>query len=451
MDPRLPQHDYSKLGLTGESQSASSQRPTQGQGASSSAPANAALAQGSAAVDWSSTQAARADVLKCYEEAVQEPLIECTNIDSLYASAQLDDTARPEARLLREDFCSTAVVARTWLALRPENRSQGVDIDLQALLDTRRRLYAQESSEVREQVRLQLIQSPAYAAQHVGRVLPLGQAELQAAEQVDAASTSRQDVQLVKPAPEAKVPAADGATDRFERRHQARLAKERKLKQRQLDEQERARSKTAGAAVPEAGESSKSPRMTLVHSDVLDLPFSYAADPAVASGSSPPEPDAPAVDPPASSGDVQTVAAPDVIAAMNYALCYFHTRAALLAYLRVCLRTLRARTGVLICDLFGGPPTGEAYPDQAAAWRAFEREPGFRRAGDRVRELEAGGDEDALRPLWRMEEHNARLAREALKEGASRERRAAGGEEGRGRGRSTRPTCPSRRRPRCAC
>lgn len=51
--------------------------------------------------------AATADVLRCYEEAVQEPMVECVNLDGLYTNAQLDDSDRFDALTLREDFCST--------------------------------------------------------------------------------------------------------------------------------------------------------------------------------------------------------------------------------------------------------------------------------------------------------------------------------------------------------
>lgn len=60
-------------------------------------------ANGSAA----STQASRADALSVYSDAVQTPDVECGNLDSLYCDAQADDTDRPEARVLREDFCSS--------------------------------------------------------------------------------------------------------------------------------------------------------------------------------------------------------------------------------------------------------------------------------------------------------------------------------------------------------
>lgn len=58
--------------------------------------------------------AATADVLKVYEQAVQEPMVECVNLDSLYCSAQLEDTDRPEARLLREDFSSSGEYKGRW-------------------------------------------------------------------------------------------------------------------------------------------------------------------------------------------------------------------------------------------------------------------------------------------------------------------------------------------------
>ena len=51
--------------------------------------------------------AATADILRCYEEAVQEPRVECTNLDALYTNAQPDDSDRQDAIVLREDFCST--------------------------------------------------------------------------------------------------------------------------------------------------------------------------------------------------------------------------------------------------------------------------------------------------------------------------------------------------------
>ena len=51
--------------------------------------------------------AATADVLRCYEEAVQEPLVECVNLDGLYTKSQDKHSDRLDAEILREDFCST--------------------------------------------------------------------------------------------------------------------------------------------------------------------------------------------------------------------------------------------------------------------------------------------------------------------------------------------------------
>lgn len=347
MDPRLPQLDYASAGT---------------------------------ATDWKQTQAARADVLKCYEEAVQEPMLECTNLDSFYCGAQQDGSPVPEARLLREDFCSTAIVARTWLNLHEENLSQGVDIDLDALRDTRRRIF-REGNEVREKLRLKLVQSPAFAGSPLGAELPEGDVAMTRAEVVEGQTSESAAVSEDGDTKTASSWNMGAATDRFERRYQARLAKgNAKGKQKATFPS----STTTQAAGRES-------RLMLLHSDVLDLPFSYTTGTAPKSGES------------QSTVEERRVEAPDMIAALNYALCYFHSRAALLAYLRICLRTLKPATGVLVCDLFGGPPTGEAYPDQESTWRKFEQEPGFTRKGDRLRAEEAGGDEGALRPLWGSE------------------------------------------------
>ena len=55
--------------------------------------------------------AATADVLRCYEEAVQEPMVECVNLDGLYTNAQDEGSDRVNALVLREDFCSTGACA----------------------------------------------------------------------------------------------------------------------------------------------------------------------------------------------------------------------------------------------------------------------------------------------------------------------------------------------------
>lgn len=53
------------------------------------------------------TEASRANAMDVYEDAVQEPLLECTNLASMYYNAQEIGSKRPDARTLREDFCSS--------------------------------------------------------------------------------------------------------------------------------------------------------------------------------------------------------------------------------------------------------------------------------------------------------------------------------------------------------
>ncbi|WFD18871.1 non-specific serine/threonine protein kinase [Malassezia caprae] len=173
--------------------------------------------------------AATADVLRCYEEAVQEPMVECVNLDALYTNAQEESSDRVDAVVLREDFCSTAIIASTWLALRPENRSQGVDIDLEALRDTQAKLGGKK---------VQLLQSPAYA--HAPHTL-----ELPATAAEPAAPSSAEGV------PGYISTWAEGqASARLDRR----LAKR----------QQRMTHDTAAT--------SAASRLVLLHSDVLDLP-----------------------------------------------------------------------------------------------------------------------------------------------------------------------------------
>lgn len=59
-----------------------------------------------------STMAELANALDVYEDAVQEPLLECSNLASMYYQAQLVGSVRPEAKILREDFCSSGQYGR---------------------------------------------------------------------------------------------------------------------------------------------------------------------------------------------------------------------------------------------------------------------------------------------------------------------------------------------------
>ncbi|WFD33473.1 hypothetical protein MCUN1_000286 [Malassezia cuniculi] len=279
--------------------------------------------------------AATADILRCYEEAVQEPMVECVNLDALYTHAQDENSDRMDARILREDFCSTAVVAKTWLALHPENTSQGVDIDLEALQDTQRRVPG-----------VRLLQSPAYAQSEHTVVLADGLAGVASdaeATHASADANANADAAVQQPAPAP----VDAATARLNRRIAKREAK---------------------AKEPKQASASTAPRMTLLHSDVLDLPV-----PPVASGETALEP-------------------PDLVASLNYAMAYFHDRATLVRYLRGVVATLRPNTGVFITDMFGGPPTGEEYPPQDELWEKFAHEPGFLRSAEDANQLVLDSD-----------------------------------------------------------
>lgn len=126
-------------------------------------------------------------------------------------------------------YSRAAIIASTWLALRPENRSQGVDIDLDALRDTQAKLGGKK---------VQLLQSPSYAQAPHTMELPATAAEPSASP-------------LEKNASSYISTWAEGqATARLDRR----LAKR----------QQRAAQNSPVAA--------NEPRLVLLHSDVLDLP-----------------------------------------------------------------------------------------------------------------------------------------------------------------------------------
>ncbi|PWY98625.1 hypothetical protein BCV70DRAFT_201945 [Testicularia cyperi] len=309
-----------------------------------------ALTQGGTSTDQLPL-AATADVLKCYEEAVQEPLVECVNLDSLYSGAQLDSSDRFDARILREDFCSTAVIATTWLSIDQRNQSQGVDIDLVALQDTQRRLQSRHNL-------VQLLQSPAYSGKDTTQVLQpetVAQFATEPATSTEAppaGSASTSGSQIAFPS-DTWAPGA--ATERFDRKRNKKLAKEAK--------KEAAKAATAAAAASSpdkfAPPSTNGPRMKLLHSDVLDLP----------------------VPPTDNESGTSALEPPDIIASLNYAMAYFHDRATLIRYLRMAKQTLRPKTGVFITDMFGGPSTGESYPNQDETWSRFQGEVGFDRQG----------------------------------------------------------------------
>ncbi|PWN51307.1 hypothetical protein IE53DRAFT_368189 [Violaceomyces palustris] len=335
--------------------------------------------------------ASTAPVLQCYEEAVQSPLAECSNLDSLYSGAQLDDTDRYDARVLREDFCSTAIIATTWLAMSKLNRSQGVDIDLDALRDTQRRLGPK---------RVKVISSPSFSLKSgsdravTTEVEPLTSsppAEIalssEDGEQSDSRSSSRAG-ERENSLNDTWVPGA--ATERFDRKLAKKLEKLARKSNRAKNTNATEKQGSEGAGISLVGGQGKSreeggkqkegekekegsgdqgmatPRMTLLHSDVLELPV-----PPIGCAER-------------GSDQASALEAPDLIASLNYAMAYFHDRASLIAYLKVALKTLRPKTGVFITDMFGGPPTGETYPDQDQTWKRFDKEVGFKIAKDQV-------------------------------------------------------------------
>ena len=220
-----------------------------------------------------------------------------------------------------------------------ENRSQGVDIDLDALCVAQRRIG-------RTDKRAKLIQSAQYSSTGAMRVL---EAEEEAGLVDDGEAGSGEkgsESEPTTPRSSSSTWSKGATSDRFERRFQARLAKE------QLTQARAARADEANGPAP-GGEA-----MTLLHADVLSLPMAEAG-----------------------------VEAPDLVYAGNYALSYFHDRKSLLAYLRQCRRTLRPQTGVLIVDPFAGPTNWEARTDeerneQHSLWTRFANEPGFLRSNE---------------------------------------------------------------------
>jgi hypothetical protein len=70
----------------------------------------------------------QADRYDLYQRAVQEPDADFRLIDRVFTQ----HFGRP-ARLLREDFCGTALIACSWAARHPENRAFAIDLDPEPL------------------------------------------------------------------------------------------------------------------------------------------------------------------------------------------------------------------------------------------------------------------------------------------------------------------------------
>ncbi|CAO1621537.1 unnamed protein product [Parajaminaea phylloscopi] len=349
--------------------------------------ANASSSTSSALASSSSSSLARqVDAFAVYEEAVQTPGIECANLASLYYNAQPIGSPRPDAKVLREDFSSTAAVAVHWLSLHASNRSQAVDIDLDALKIARRRLLDSHRAPLNGGAwRCRLLQHGDLSDNGTeSRWLD----ELPVEQQPPMASGSGRDTDAPEHSDAGKALRGDSTwekgatTDRFERRFQARQNKER---QRAKSNRKRAQNQSQpgdsrgafSGNLDRTVEEEEAPHLTLLHSSVLSLPV-------------------PA--PPSAAGTKDAKACPpDIVASLNYALSYFHRRTDLVAYLTSVRQSLRPGTGVLICDQFAGPlgeAARQAYghgrelsaeeeeAEQDELWQRFMHADGFLRAGE---------------------------------------------------------------------
>lgn len=348
----------------------------------------------------SSTIAESIDSFTVYEEAVQTPAIECTNLESLYYNAQEIGSPRPNARILREDFSSTSAVAVHWLTMNHEHRSQAVDIDLDALKIARRRLLKQRHP-LGDQWTCKLLQHAEYNSTGKGsRWLDDGGDGESSRMAQEGSTNADSDCDDVK-----STWSKGATTDRFERKFQAKQAK-----LRQKHQQERAKDKAKAAKkfgrslnnLDQDGgggddeEEDSCPHLMLLHSSVLSLPV-------------------PA--PPKASRHAKAPA-PDIVASLNYALSYFHKRKDLVNYLSSVQRSLRRNTGVLISDQFAGPmgeaarkdygegrelTADEEVAEQEELWGKFVHEPGFLRRGETVNNLPSTLENRAGVQCWRPE------------------------------------------------
>ncbi len=97
----------------------------------------------------SRTLAARADRHALYEQSVQCAEAEIDFVDRLWRQLR----ERP-ARLLREDFCGSALVCAEWVRRRKRNRAIGVDLDERVLAWGRARHLHPLPAETRSRVTL---------------------------------------------------------------------------------------------------------------------------------------------------------------------------------------------------------------------------------------------------------------------------------------------------------
>jgi SAM-dependent methyltransferase len=71
----------------------------------------------------------RIDLHKCYQEAVQNPRKEIINLQQIYH----DLADGGPLRVLREDFCGTAILCGEWVRRHVDNRAIAVDLDEKVL------------------------------------------------------------------------------------------------------------------------------------------------------------------------------------------------------------------------------------------------------------------------------------------------------------------------------
>jgi len=105
------------------------------------------------------SQARRADRHALYEQSVQDPDYDLALAKRLFKKR----FGRPP-RLLREDFCGTAVFACRWVAGHPDNRAWGIDLDPKPLAWGREhhvKLLSQDQAS-----RLELVQGDVMNATH---------------------------------------------------------------------------------------------------------------------------------------------------------------------------------------------------------------------------------------------------------------------------------------------
>jgi SAM-dependent methyltransferase len=91
------------------------------------------MARRSSATQEQVSLAEQADRHALYQLAVNAPIAHIEFIRKVYRSMR-----KREPRVLKEDFCGTALMAATWAQRSPHNRAIGVDLDAEALAWGRR-------------------------------------------------------------------------------------------------------------------------------------------------------------------------------------------------------------------------------------------------------------------------------------------------------------------------